>query len=371
MDKKLKNHLLLITFGVALLVALEHFSAITQFLKDCLDVLSPVLTGLLLAFVLSVPMQGFAKRIKHLFPKVNDTWNDIISLALTLLCVVAVLALACLLVIPQLIQSVRSVITLIEINWPDWASLLQSRGIDTSMITNQFADFDWNTVIEKALHSAGTVIGSVVNFAGSTISSVVNFCISIVVTFYVLLGRKTLSSQTKRFLYAYCKTPAADRVCHIAKLAHDTYAKFLSGQCVEVVILGLLILVSFSAFGIPYAGLSAFLTAVLAFIPYIGAFISCVVAVLLTLLAVPRKALLCLIVYQVSQFVENQFIYPHVVGNSVGLSPFWTLLAVLIGGKLFGVIGIVFFIPLMALISQLLSENIDKRLKRKQCLSKE
>ena len=114
--------------------------------------------------------------------------------------------------------------------------------------------------------------------------------------------------------------------------------------------------------GFPYAGLTAVLTAAFAFVPYIGGFSPALSALLFTLLAAPNKALLCLIVYQATQFVENQFIYPHVVGNSVGLSPFWTLLAVLLGGKLFGVLGMIFFIPLMALVSQLLHESIERRL---------
>ena len=127
-------------------------------------------------------------------------------------------------------------------------------------------------------------------------------------------------------------------------------------------ILGTLIFLSFSVAGIPYAGLTAVLTAAFAFVPYIGGFLSCAFGILFTLLAAPNKALLCLIVYQATQFVENQFIYPHVVGNSVWLSPFWTLLAVLLGGKLFGVLGMIFFIPLMALVSQLLHESIERRL---------
>ena len=207
-----------------------------------------------------------------------------------------------------------------------------------------------------------TIIGSVVSVAGSTISTVVNAAVSLVIMFYVLVGKQELGKQTRRALYAYCKESVADKVCHIAKLSHDTYAKFLSGQCVEVLILGTLIFLSFSIFRIPYAGLTAVLTAAFAFVPYIGAFLSCAIGMLLTLLAEPNKVILCLIVYQAAQFVENQFIYPHVVGSSVGLSPFWTLLAVLLGGKMFGVLGIIFFIPLMAVISQLLHENIEHRL---------
>ena len=129
-----------------------------------------------------------------------------------------------------------------------------------------------------------------------------------------------------------------------------------------MLILGTLIFLAFSVFRIPYAALTAVLTAAFAFIPYIGAFASCLIGVPLTLLAAPEKAILCFLVYQAVQFIENQFIYPHVVGGSVGLSPLWTLLAALLGGKLFGIIGIVFFIPLAAVVSQLLQGDIEQRL---------
>lgn len=232
MDKSYKKPLLLITFGVILFAAFNNLNYVANFLKSCIGLLAPILSGLLLAFVLSVPVRGLAKRLRRKLTKATDRQIDMISLLLTL----------------------------------------------------------------------------------------------------------------------------------ISKLAHDTYAKFLSGQCVEVMILGTLIFLSFSVAGIPYAGLTAVLTAAFAFVPYIGGFLSCAFGILFTLLAAPNKALLCLIVYQATQFVENQFIYPHVVGNSVGLSPFWTLLAVLLGGKLFGVLGMIFFIPLMALVSQLLHESIERRL---------
>ncbi|EKC51355.1 permease [human gut metagenome] len=239
---------------------------------------------------------------------------------------------------------------------------MQRYGIDTEKLSAHFAALDWKSILQSISSEMNTVISSVANVAGSTVSAIADVAISLVITFYVLIGWRELSSQSKRALYAYCKESVADRICHISKLAHDTYAKFLSGQCVEVMILGTLIFLSLSVAGIPYAGLTAVLTAAFAFVPYIGGFLSCAFGILFTLLAAPNKALLCLIVYQATQFVENQFIYPHVVGNSVGLSPFWTLLAVLLGGKLFGVLGMIFFIPLMALVSQLLHESIERRL---------
>ena len=277
-------------------------------------------------------------------------------------CVIAIIALLCVIAIPQLTASVKSIAALVQEKWPDWVGLLQRYGIDTEKLSAHFAALDWKSILQSISSEMNTVISSVANVAGSTVSAIADVAISLVITFYVLIGWRELSSQSKRALYAYCKESVADRICHISKLAHDTYAKFLSGQCVEVMILGTLIFLSFSVAGIPYAGLTAVLTAAFAFVPYIGGFLSCAFGILFTLLAAPNKALLCLIVYQATQFVENQFIYPHVVGNSVGLSPFWTLLAVLLGGKLFGVLGMIFFIPLMALVSQLLHESIERRL---------
>lgn len=362
MDKKFRQQLCLVAFGVVLFTALNHLSYVAAFLTRCAEMLGPALTGLLLAFVLSIPMQGIAVRLARRFPALSEKRVDLISLTLTLLLVAAAIALVCVLAIPQLTSSVKSAVELVRAQWPAWAAQLQGYGIDTAALTEQLAALDWQSALSQALSGAGVVIGSVVSFAGSTVSRLVNACISLVIMFYVLAGRRELGRQTSQLLHAYLRPAAADRIEHVARAAHETYARFLSGQCVEVVILGTMIFVAFSLCGIPYAALTAVLTAVLAFIPYIGAFVSCAVGVLLTLLAEPKKALLCFLVYEAVQFVENQFIYPHVVGGSVGLSPFWTLLAVLLGGQLFGVVGIIFFIPLMALAAQLLHEHMESRL---------
>lgn len=365
MDKQLRRQLLLVAFGVTLFAALNHLNYVADFLSLLVEMLAPVLAGLLMAFVLSVPMLGIARRLSRLLPKAGNAVIDVASLVLTVLCVALVVALVCVTAVPQLVSSVTSVVELVRAQWPSWASQLQSYGVDTSAVTalaDQLALLDWKSALEKILSGAGVVIGSVVSFAGMTVSRVTNAAIALVITVYVLIGRRELGRQVRRVLRACCKPATAEQVCHVARTAHDTYARFLSGQCVEVVILGSLIFLAFSIFRIPYAALTAVLTAALAFIPYIGAFTSCAVGVLLTLLAEPEKALWCFVIYQAVQFVENQFIYPHVVGGSVGLSPFWTLLAVLLGGQLFGVLGIIFFIPLMALIAQLLDEYLERRL---------
>lgn len=157
----------------------------------------------------------------------------------------------------------------------------------------------------------------------------------------------------------------AENVLHISRTFSRCFANFLSGQCAEAVILGILMFVAFTIFRLPYGSLVGVLTAVCAIIPYVGAFVSGAVSVVLALLISPALAVRCLIVYLVVQFVENQFIYPRVVGGSVGLPPLYTLVAAMIGGNLFGIMGIIFFIPIMAVVIELVKEDAGKRLGRK------
>lgn len=167
-------------------------------------------------------------------------------------------------------------------------------------------------------------------------------------------------------LYAHLSKKHADKICYISNLVNETYSKFFSGQCIEAVILGLLMFVAFTVFRLPYANLIAVLTALLSFIPYIGAFAACFIGALLIVMVDPWKGLLSIVVYQVVQFIENQFIYPRVVGGSVGLAPLWTLSAALIGGNLFGVIGMIFAIPVTAVLYVLVKDDANRRLQRKK-----
>jgi len=190
--------------------------------------------------------------------------------------------------------------------------------------------------------------------------------IALIIAIYVLLSKKDLARQVKRLLDAELKEKDVKYLCHVGSLVNGTYSKFLSGQCLEACILGGLIFIVFGIIGIPYASLIGVLTAVCAFVPYIGAFLSCAVGAFLVLLANPSQVILCVVVYFIVQFIENQFIYPQVVGTSVGLSPLWTLIAVFAGGQLMGLFGMIFFIPLTAVFVTLLREHTDALLAKKK-----
>ena len=365
MDKKTKNLMFLIVFAVVVYAAAMHFGAVLTFLGSLVSLLLPLIIGLVTAFVLSVPMNGFEKLLRKLFKNCKkqpaDKLITVISFILTLLALLLVLLLVITMLIPQLVSSARGIGEQLKMQFPRWLEVLNSYNIDTEQVSTWFNSMSVDKLIATLTGSAGTVLSSVMNISTTIVSVLINAGLGVVVAVYVLLSKKQLKRLCLRMLYAYLPREKADRVCHIAALSHQTFSKFLSGQCLEACILGSLIFIAFSFARLPYAGLIAVLTGFCAFIPYVGSFVSCFIGTLLTLLSSPSQALLCILVYLAVQFCENQFIYPNVVGSSVGLPPLFTLLAVMLGGKLMGLIGMIFFIPLMAVVYALVREDVQRR----------
>ena len=373
MDKKTRQNLLLIACGVAMFAAVTNLNIIKDFLGWLGGLLLPVLAGLVLAFVLSVPMNGIRRGLERLFSKAKRKPGsgalNALSLVLTYLCLVLVIALVGLVAVPEIVNSVKSISTTVKEKWPEWMAVLRSWNVDTdainSAVDQALAGLDFGKLLQSALSGAGSVLGSAVTVATTTISGVTTAVFTIIIGSYVLLDKDDLKRQSKMLIYAHLRRSHADRFCQICSLIQNTFTRFLSGQCMEAVILGLLMFIAFSVFRLPYAGVVAMLTTILAFVPYIGAFAACFVGAVLTLIGQPSKLILCILVYQGVQFIENQFIYPRVVGSSVGLPPLWTLAAALLGGKLFGILGMIFFIPLVAVIYSQVRDNTRRRLQRR------
>ena len=364
-----KSPYLMIAFGVALFAALMNLDMILGALKQLLNLLLPLLIGLILAFMLNVPMHGIQKRLTGLVCRAGrkppEKLINVVSLIVTLALIILIFIIAIRGLIPAMMDSVSSAVVLAEEKWPQMQVYLEDFNIDVSYITEFLASGSLEEYISQVVGSAGAVAGHVVNFASSTVTIIAAAAVGIVISVYVLLSKDYLGRCTRKVLYAYLKKPHADKIYHVARLINNTYAKFLSGQFLEACILGTLIALAFSVFKLPYAGLVGLLTGISAFIPYIGAFCACAIGAILTLLVDPARVLICIAVFLTVQFIENQFIYPHVVGGSVGLPPLLTLMAVLIGGKLFGLIGMIMFIPIMSVIVQLLEEATDRRLTMK------
>ncbi len=373
MDRQTKRFWALLVFGgIAFYFGLTHFELLRIWGGALAGLFTPALLGGVIAFLLNVPMTGIERLLRRLAhpknPEKAGKGLRVLSLLLTFVCIAVVIALVVLMLIPELSKSVLSVIGQVQQSLPGLIDYLSGLGlsVDLSALEQQLAAIDLRALAGQLLSGAGSVVGTVVGAVSATVSVLGTALFALVIALYILLDKENLSRQCKKLLYAYARRDIGDRVCHICGLIRDVFGKFLSGQCTESIVLGVLMFAALSAFRLPYASLIAVLTAVCAFIPYIGAFISCGVGVVLILLVNPLQALLCLVVYQVVQFIENQFIYPRVVGSSVGLAPLWTIIAVLVGGEAFGILGMIFFIPVTAVLYILLKESVNGRIGRRR-----
>lgn len=369
MEKKTKQNLLIVIVGVGLFAALMNLRAVILFLEKGIGIILPIIVGGILALFINVPMTGIEKRLRKLLQKrkkqPSDKFYRMFSFLLTFVCVALVLTLVFTLLIPELVNSAKGLYLQIEARLPEWIAWLESLDPEAAWLEDMLADINLEKMMQNIGVGANFFLESVVSTVSSAASIVITAAFGLIISIYLALGKEQIGGHARKLLYAYLKSAWAENVLHVSRTFSRCFANFLSGQCTEAVILGVLMFAAFTIFRLPYGSLVGVLTAVCAIIPYVGAFLSGSVSVILALLISPALAVRCLIVYLVVQFVENQFIYPRVVGGSVGLPPLYTLVAAMIGGKLFGIMGIIFFIPIMAVVIELVKEDAGNRLSRK------
>lgn len=368
-SKQTKKHLMqVLAFAILLYCGIEHFNVVITAVKFVIGILLPFMIGGAIAFILNVPM----KRIeKHLFPKNRKLAKLKRPLAyiLTLLIVIGVIVLAMVVVIPELgntltllmaqvpaaFDTVQKWLEDIPKQWPALKPAIEDMNIDWSSISSSVVNF---------IQSVGTgLVSSGVGIFSGIVNGVMIFVISFTFSIYVLFQKEKLAGQVRQIMYALFPDKVTDKVISVASLANQVFSSFLSGQCLEAVILGTLFVITMSVFRMPYAMLTGIVIAITALIPVFGAFIGCAVGILLIVMVNPVQAVWFLVLFLVLQQVEGNLIYPHVVGGSVGLPSIWVLAAVTIGANVSGVIGMLLFIPLCSVLYALFRGFVKKRLK--------
>lgn len=376
MEKRTKQNIIVTVIGVCLLVGLMNFSAVIGVGGKMIKLILPIVVGGILALFINVPMTGIEKRIAGFVRKKGKKLSDkgcrIASFLITIACILLVLVLVLTLVVPEIVRSVQSLYLLLEARIPEWMEYLDSNQINAQWLEGFLAEIniDMEQAAQDISYGINMILEGTFQTLRSAASTVVTAAFGIIIAIYMTLGKERLRRHSCKLVYAYLKPGAAEKAIGFCRAFGQSFANFLSGQCGEAVILGILMTIAFWAFRLPYGSLVGVLTAVCAIIPYVGAFISCGVSVFLTLLMDPSLTVKCVAVYLVVQFIENQFIYPRVVGKSVGLPPLYTLIAAMIGGKLFGIMGILFFIPLTAVIIEFIKEDAGKRIQKNEIFQK-
>ncbi len=365
----------IIAFAVVLFGLVQRFEAVVVSFQLVLGFLSPILIGLALAFIINVPMNFIERTIFR--NKKQKKWIAKVkrpaSLVITILLILAIIAFIMLLVIPELAKTIM----VLSVTIPDFLNNLEEWGKTVSKDIPGLTEWvqglqnikvDWDkisaTIWSFFQNGGGNMLLTTFNAATTIFNGIFNAVLGIVFACYVLIQKEMLARQIKRLFYAYLPERISDKILEICRLSNRTFANFLSGQCMEAVILGTLCFIGMSIFRFPYALMISVLVGALSIIPMFGAFIGVAVGAFIILMVSPIQAFWFVVFFIVLQQIEGNLIYPRVVGSSVGLPSVWVLFAATVGANAMGLVGLLINIPLCSVIYTLLGEVVFKRLKK-------
>ena len=332
--------------------------------------LNQLLSGALIAYVINIVM-SFYERLY--FPRSNRKavikTRRTVCLVLSVLTIIGIVALIVVLIIPELIecsQVLAQKLTPYIERLPEFigkSELLSALLEENLGITPD--SLDWKSLLSKAVEflisGASGVVESVVSVVSTVIGVVLAVFISAIFSLYLLMNRDRLIEGSHRLMNACIKPEKASVILHVIRVANDSFRRFIVGQCTEAVILGILCLVGMLIFRFPYATMISALIGFTALIPIAGAYIGAGVGAFMIMTDSPLKAILFIVFIVILQQLEGNFIYPKVVGDSVGLPGIWVFVAIIIGGGLFGILGMLLGVPALATLYRLLREYVSKR----------
>ena len=349
---------------------LHETERVKSVIKAVTGLVSPFVLGAALAFVLNVPMRAIERLLSGI--KKQGT-RRALALLLTFIAIILVLAVVVILLIPQIDATAQIFIGELPGFFERSEALIREFLAENPEIMQWLTDntdlenFDWVSIAQKAAQIAGNSVSAIVNGAffavGSVLGILVDAVIGLVFALYCLGRKEILARQGRRILYSLLPEKVSDEIIRILRMTNTAFSNFISGQCLEAVILGCMFAVSMAIFGMPYIPLVSVLISVTALVPIIGAFVGCIVGAFFILVDSPMLAVWFVVMFLVLQQIEGNLIYPKVVGTSIGLPGMWVLVAVTVGGDTMGVAGMLIMIPLASVIFTLMREFTDFRLK--------
>lgn len=371
----------IVLFTVVIFIAVQNYEKVFAALGFVWGIIFPFILGAVIAFIINIPMRSIEKRLfKNAFKEIKNEDGSVtrvrkkyvrpVSLAITLMLVAVIIAAAVLIIVPQIGATTKELIKTAETFFPkaqQWAEgVFRGNRNIYAWIENLDIDKVITEIIGFLKNGVGDAVTVTFTAAKAVVSGITSFVIGLIFACYLLAKKETLSRQVNMLMRAAFSEKTVDKITRVAKLSNSTFSSFIAGQCIEALILGTMFFITLSIIRMPYPLLISVLIAFTALIPVFGAFIGCVVGAFLIVMVSPVKALIFVIAFLALQQIEGNFIYPRVVGSSVGLPSLWVLAAVTIGSSLMGVAGMLFFIPLTSVIYTLLREWTYKRLAEKK-----
>lgn len=349
----------------------QHFSVVRNVLTVCYDAISPLIYGVVIAFIVNLIVVKLEKYMTGGIFK-NHTVKRATSIVAALLILIGVITLVIFNMIPGIADSVKQIaekapgairtgVEFLETNFGlpgELKSYVDNIEVDEELINSVMGLFENKSFLD-AVKAGGSAVGNV-------FSVFVKFFIGLFFAFYILAKKEAIGEWLLRFIRTYFPKHIAEGMEHVGKLVYNTYANFISGQCVDAMILGTLMAICMGIMGMPYAVLIGVIIAVTALIPVVGAFFGGAIGMLLIVMESPLQAIMFLVVFLVLQTIDNRLIYPHIVGNAIGIPSILIFAAIIIGGEFGGVLGMFLFIPLTAVIAALIEEDMERRRLKKE-----
>ena len=372
--KNVKIILGIITFGILLFSATQHLSAVGAFISGVLKIVAPLIVGFCLAFILNIIMTlledkvwGFmGKSRKKSLKKLQRP----VSLVTTVLLMLGFVVLLLFIIIPALKDCVDLMVAKVPkyydsvVLWID--GIVKEFGLDVStesLHNPKFTINDIAAMIEKVFtfESTGDILNTTVGVTSSVISGVANFALGFILALYILAEKEKIGKFTRRIVDASLPEAITHRIHNIANIAATSFSNFISGQFTDALLLGVMCFIGCSILRIPNAAVVAVIIGISAIIPVIGPIIGEVISVLILLMESPVKALVFLIFILILQLIDNNFIYPKIVGKSVGIPGILVFIAVILGGNLGGIMGVLLGVPTAAVLYALAVEWLKSK----------
>lgn len=376
-EEKTKKYFIIGILLIGIFFGFFYIDKIGEILGSAYKVFRPIVYGLVIAFIINLPMNFFYEKIfKNLIKDdKHDKLRKSLSLILSWIIFFAMVTLVLTVLIPELTRAVGVISTNIPVFMDSLIEFLNG-----SKIFTKVADFFATRLevmnIEKISDSITRILqeffrsdSQFLNKTGSVINSVsqgiISLSIGFVFSIYVSMNKAKLKKGAARLVFANLKENTAKQLVYVSKLSYDSFARFLETRILSSIALGVGCFIGMTILRMPSAGMISILMGAFDLIPYIGAFLSTSIGIILIFTYSPSKALVFLIFVIIIQNIQQQVFYPLVIGKHQGLPAIWIFVSVVIGGGLFGIFGMIAFIPLATVIYTLLEDNTRKKLKNK------
>lgn len=336
-------------FVLLFYIVIEHFVMVKGIIAAFYDAVSPLIYGVVIFFVVNlivVKLENYM--IKGIFE--NKAVRRATSIVIAFLILSGIIALVCFNMIPEIVYSAKQIADKAPQNVID---MVRNFKIDEEMISGMFGLMESQSVID-AIKASGNVVGSI-------LAAFARFFIGLFFAVYILVQKESISAYGHRLMETYLPERFANALENLGHITYETYANFITGQCLDAVILGSLLALCMWIMGLSYPVLIGIIVGVTALIPVVGAFFGGTVGTILLVMESPIKAVTFLALFLILQQIDNRIIYPHVVGNAIGIPSILIFAAIIIGGKFGGVVGMFLGIPFTAVIYTMIEQDMEKR----------